>query len=266
MSISSTLIQACLSNVQKEFKQLEHWLNSLHPPPTTIPVDSNLESAIRELSTKIDTLSKQYDTQQLALNHIVDRLDMLERGRFHQMEDQSPWLDTDGLENTIIEPIESIYVVHKEDTPRPNSPVISMTVPPVSPNMSALNTGFYVEPITHVVEEQPVVKVEPVEPAQPAQNTTIQEIHRDEDDEIEDEENTQEEPQEVEPQKEEPQEVEEEEEDDGVELSEITFKDKTYYKDGENFVYGIDDEGQPTEQPIGIWKEKTQSVAFYRLK
>jgi len=26
----------------------------------------------------------------------------------------------------------------------------------------------------------------------------------------------------------------------------------------------MDEDGQPTEQPIGIWKEKSKSISFYR--
>jgi len=217
MSISSTLIQACLSNVQKEFNQLEHWLNLLHPSVANQPIPhSGIESALRELSSKIDTLSKQYDVQQLAINHIVDRLDMLEGAQQIQINDD-PWLDSsDGMENVVIEPEESVYVIHKEE-----EPIVVDSVQMAAPAKAA--------ELVQVVE--PVQLAEPMEVVEPVQ-----------------------------------EEEEEEEEEDGVELSEITYKDTAYYKDSENFVYGIDDEGQPSDQPIGIWKDKTQSVSFYRLK
>jgi len=230
MSISSTLIQACLSNVQKEFSQLEHWLNLLHPSVASAPIPSSgLESALRELSSKIDTLSKQYDVQQLAINHIVDRLDMLEGAQQIRVNDD-PWLDSsDAMENVVIEPEESVYVIHKEEEPIVVEPIQAAPVEVLEPVKAA-------EPV-QVAE--PVKAAEPVQVAEPVKS--------------------------VEPVQEEEEEAEEEDED-GVELSEITYKDTTYYKDSENFVYGIDDEGQPTDQPIGIWKDKTQSVSFYRLK
>jgi hypothetical protein len=49
-------------------------------------------------------------------------------------------------------------------------------------------------------------------------------------------------------------------------LEEIEFKGVKYYKDAENFVYSIDEDEQPSENPIGFWKEKAQVVAFYKTK
>jgi hypothetical protein len=31
-------------------------------------------------------------------------------------------------------------------------------------------------------------------------------------------------------------------------------------------VYSIDEEGQPSEDPVGYWKEKTKAIAFYTKK
>jgi hypothetical protein len=215
MSISSTLIHACLTNVQKEFSQLEHWLNSLH---SSEPASSNIEGTLRVLIASVDKLTKQFESQQLALHHIADRLEILE----HSKEQPDPWLDSTStcLENTIIDPLESVYVVHKEDEI------------PVEEKVNEDKPIVEVKPVVEekVNEEKPVVEVKPVveEAAVEAEA--------------------------------------EAEEDGGVELEEITYKDVSYYKDTEGFVYGIDDEGQPTEQPIGVWKEKSQSVSFYRLK
>jgi hypothetical protein len=122
------------------------------------------------------------------------------------------------LENTIIDPLESVYVVHKED----EFPVIE------EKSVVAVNKTV-VEEKPIVVEEKPVVIEE--KPVVAEEESVV-----------------------------------EEDEEGGLELEEITYKDVSYYKDTEGFVYGIDDEGQPTEQPIGVWKEKTQSVSFYRLK
>jgi hypothetical protein len=57
------------------------------------------------------------------------------------------------------------------------------------------------------------------------------------------------------------EEEEEEEEEEGEEVEEITYNGETYYKDGDGFIYKPDD-----DTPIGYWKEKTQSIAFYRIK
>ena len=61
------------------------------------------------------------------------------------------------------------------------------------------------------------------------------------------------------------QEEAQEDEEEGVELEEITVKGVNYYKDPEEgFIYEIDSEGQPSENPIGVWKTKTQTISFYR--
>lgn len=62
---------------------------------------------------------------------------------------------------------------------------------------------------------------------------------------------------EVEVEEEEEEEVEEEE---AVELEEFTYKNKTYYKDGENQVYQIGSDGELDDTPIGIWNEKTKRI------
>jgi hypothetical protein len=51
-----------------------------------------------------------------------------------------------------------------------------------------------------------------------------------------------------------------------MELEEIEYNDVKYYKDGENFIYSIDKSGEPSENPVGYWKEKTQTIAFYKTK
>jgi len=289
MSISSTLIQACLTNVQKEFRQLEHWLNSLHPVEPSVPSSQSndrLESALRDISTSIAQLSKQYEVQQLALNHLVDRLDILEGARTIQIDDNDdPWLmDSDGtcLENTIIEPEESIYVIHKEEIDS-HTPVMTKT-PPASPTIAPESASEPTELVQEVAQNEvaqnevvePVSVVEPVKEVEPVSVvelvkevepvSVVEPVQEEEEvqEEVQEEE-VQEEEEEVQEEEEE-EEVQEEEEEEGVELEEITYKEKSYYKDGEGFIYGIDEEGQPTDQPIGIWKEKTQSVAFYRLK
>ena len=63
---------------------------------------------------------------------------------------------------------------------------------------------------------------------------------------------------------EEEQEADGEEEEEVVEeqeVEEITYNGETYYKDADGFIYKPED-----DTPIGYWKEKTQSIAFYRAK
>ena len=50
-----------------------------------------------------------------------------------------------------------------------------------------------------------------------------------------------------------------------VELEEITFKNKKYYKDSENNIYGIGEDGEPQQEPVGVWDVQRQRVLFKRL-
>lgn len=60
------------------------------------------------------------------------------------------------------------------------------------------------------------------------------------------------------------EEEEQEEEEEGVELEEITYKGKTYYRDGDNQVYQPDEDGEvDTEKPYGVWDEAKQKVLKY---
>ena len=58
----------------------------------------------------------------------------------------------------------------------------------------------------------------------------------------------------------------EEAEEEGVELEEITYQGKVFYRDPEQFVYTLNDEGEVSEEPVGYWKEKTKTIAFYNKK
>jgi hypothetical protein len=54
---------------------------------------------------------------------------------------------------------------------------------------------------------------------------------------------------------------EEEEEEEGIELEEFTYKNKIYYRDGENQVYQVDENGDvDIESPIGTWNDKTKRI------
>jgi len=259
-TIPSVLIRTCMLNIQKELRQLEHWLNTLpsESAPSTTPVSAN-----PDMVSTLEKLSKQYEVQQHALNHIVDRLDMLEEMREIQVrqdeEKTDPWLDSSStyLENTIVDPLESIYLVRKEfqSVLAPSAPLPSETVKHETkeqPPQKLQEQPLQEQPLREKSQEKPQEKPQEKTQEKP-QKEELQEQPKEE---------PQEEPQEEE---EEPQEEKEpQEEEDGVELAEVTFKGKSYYKDPEGFIYGIDDEGQPTEQPIGVWKEKSSSVAFYR--
>ena len=86
---------------------------------------------------------------------------------------------------------------------------------------------------------------------------------QEEEEEVQEQEEEEEEEQEQEEQEEEEvqeQEEQEEEEEEGLTVEEITYNGETYYKDVEGFIYKSED-----DTPIGYWKEKTKSIAFYRM-
>jgi hypothetical protein len=288
MSISSTLIRSCMTNIHREFSQLEHWLNSLEYTKNMKNVPTSTESRSEpnndikqtieqltktssELVSSLEKLTERFDAQQMALIHIVNRLDILEGSRDIHLDEPNPWSDSGTFENEIIEPTDTIYVHKEDDTPMESTisvepevqppvvqaqPLVVQAQPPV---VQAQPPVVQAQP--PVVQAQPPaakpvepvsapVVVAPVEPVKPAEPVAQEE----------------EEVEEQEEQEEEQEEQEEAEEDEDEELIETPFKGKTYYRTTEDFVYGMDDEGNLTEQPIGIWKEKTQTISFYRLK
>ena len=51
-----------------------------------------------------------------------------------------------------------------------------------------------------------------------------------------------------------------------MELEEVVYQGVTYYRDPEQFIYSVNEEGDVSEEPIGYWKGKTKSIAFYHKK
>lgn len=58
--------------------------------------------------------------------------------------------------------------------------------------------------------------------------------------------------------------VEEEEEEQAMELEEFEYKGKTYYKDAQDQVYQMDENGDLDDTPIGVWNEQKQKVLKYK--
>ena len=132
------------------------------------------------------------------------------------------------VEVVIPEPIPEPVLIVEVVIPEPVAPVPVVPVP-VAPVVSVVPVALEPKLVVPVALE-PVVQVapEPVTPVTPVVS------------------------------EEEVEEVEEESE----ELIEIQYNGATYYKDSEDFVYSPDD----TDTPIGYWKEKNSTIAFYRKK
>jgi hypothetical protein len=56
---------------------------------------------------------------------------------------------------------------------------------------------------------------------------------------------------------------EEEGEEAAMELKEFTYKNVTYYRDDENQVYKLDDDGDLDETPVGVWNEEKSKILWY---
>ncbi len=143
---------------------------------------------------------------------------------------------------------------------------------PEKQEITVKNTDKLLEKAKGVTESDDV-KVKQDERVIEDNDTAEKENIEGEEYEDEDEKEEQEQDQEEEEQKDEKQEEQEdkedeeqEEEEDGIELEELEYKGVTYYRDSEGFIYSVDDDEQPSENPIGYWKEKTQTIAFYKTK
>jgi len=55
-----------------------------------------------------------------------------------------------------------------------------------------------------------------------------------------------------------------EEEEEVVEMQEFEYKGVTYYKDSENLVYKIDEDGDLDDTAIGVWSEEKKKVLKYK--
>ena len=58
----------------------------------------------------------------------------------------------------------------------------------------------------------------------------------------------------------------EEDDDEEESLTEIMYKGKKYYMDGEYNIYGVDAEGELVEDPVGLYDEKTRRIVFHNQK
>jgi flagellar biosynthesis GTPase FlhF len=238
MSITSALIASTINKIKKDLYQLEDWLNSLHSTPSLPPSAHAYTQGtdVSSLLKRVEELTIEVSAQKHTIHHLVDRLDVMEEtreihidGHLDDMDDplddqQDPWLSTIPLQNEIVDPV--IVNIHREE------PVLKEEI-------------VKEQPVLNDVVKEEVVQEEKVEKQEEAEKEE-QEAEQEEQEEAQEEE-------------------EADQEEEGVELEEITVKGVHYYKDPEEgFIYEIDSEGQPSENPVGVWKTKTQTISFYR--
>ena len=238
-SIRSTLIRSCFANIQRELVQLEDWLNRDFAELPAAATKSGTDSSI--IYQAIQQLSKQMDSQQHTLHHIIDRIDVLEETRnIHIEEENNLWLDTEGvqLQNETVD-YESIVNVNKteaatEGKALPDAGAETATETAiVTATETVAVTAAVVESVAHVAAPvaapiADVVENVAVPAADAVENVVVQP---------------------------------EEEEEDGLE--EVEYNGATYYRDSNQFMYQLDDEGELTDA-VGVWKEKTQTIKFYK--
>jgi hypothetical protein len=315
-SIPSILVRSTMSTIKKELEQLEQWLSrdwtektdaavpvaSLTPTASLTPVAPVHIASPNQLSDAtgiyhaIQQLSKQLEVQQHTLNHIIDRMDVLEDTKEVHISSNDPWLDSAGtlLQNELdeehLDEYEPIINVHKAEEPvsvekvevaEPVAVVEPVAEPvaavePVAEPVAAVEPVAEpvaaVEPVAEPVAAvepvaEPVAAVEPVaEPVAAVEPVAaIEEVQSVEVAEpvvaVKEVKEVQEE---VEEEEEEEEVAEEEEEEDDMEYEEIEYNGTTYYRDTDKFVYTMNKDGELSEHPIGYWKEKSKAITFYK--
>jgi hypothetical protein len=91
-----------------------------------------------------------------------------------------------------------------------------------------------------------------------------EEVNEEEEQEVQEEEQEQEEVEEAEAEEDVEDADADADADAAVEFEEFEYKGTTYYKDPENLVYKLDDDGDLDDSPIGIWSEEKKKVLRYK--
>ena len=267
MSIRSVLIKSSMTKINKEMNQLEHWLMNLH----TEEFEPNTNHLINKISDQISH-------QQLSINNILERLDRIEGFKtskevFIDKTDTwpDPYMDNncEPLDETFIEPLYTVYKNNPEDVVNVVKEDVKEEVIKVVEVVKVVKEDVKEDVIEVVkvvkeVEEEEVVKevveevIEVVKEEVVGEEEEVIEVVKEE---VVKEEVVKEEEEVVEVVEEEEEEVIEEEE--GIELEEITYNNIIYYKDPENFIYSVTN-GEPSDNPVGYWKENTKKIVFYK--
>ena len=285
-SIPSILVHSTMSTIKKELEQLEQWLSrewsAPAPAPTQFPDTTGIYQAIQQLS-------KQLEVQQHTLNHIIDRMDVLEDTKEIHISSNEPWLDSTGtllqneLDENLLDEYEPIINVNKTEEPCVKEPEVKepeVKEPEVKENVKEpevkepeVKEPEVKEPEVKENVKEPEVDVEEVEAEAEAVEqleeveAVEEEVEQEVEVEVEAEEVEAEEVEAVEEEaveEEEEAEEEEEEEQEDMEYEEIEYNGSTYYRDTDKFVYSMNEDGELSDHPIGYWKEKSKTITFYK--
>ena len=299
-SIQSVLIQTTLAKVQKEFQQLEQWLLSMseskvmdntaipsvkpEQPVQQVPSQSN---DLNRIYNMLEDLSKKFDVQQHAFNHLADRMDILEQTReihidsaFDEVNEVDElandiWLHTNTYNDITMEQYaEEEKPVEKEEEQQleQDKPVEKEEKPVEEEQVEEEQEGDVEEEEEKPVEEEEGdvedVEEEEEKPVEEEEGDVVEEEEDEEQEEetqetqeipVKQEEAEKEQEQEQEEQEEEEEEEQEEQEE---ELEEVVFNGVTYYKDADNFIYKLVD-NELSDVHVGKWNDKTRTIRFY---
>lgn len=221
------LFRSLETTIHERLSLIEQVLHTVEKPKVPL-FDTQFISRIERLERLVSAQPSQ-NTMENSL--LEERITALEENL------ASAFADIERIKETYFKPIAAMHTHGVESIPMP-SPIL----PLVTHTVDMLLTGD-----EKVVDEEPVV-----------------EVVEDEEEQAEEEEEGEggvEEQEEEEEEKEE-EEGEEEEEEEELSLEEFEYKGKTYYKDSENQVYQMDEEGDISD-PIGVWNEtKNRIIPF----
>ena len=260
-SVSANLMKATVQDMRNYIEQLETLLG-MDSKPVERPFERTNDAVLHQLHTINHTtlqLHEKLETQGQMIALLSERL-----GRFEE-KPENTWQPESifAEELTRIDSVPSITVckIETSDSEVQTQAQVEEETPGNEEIESVINTVVVPELVVHepvliveVVIPEPVAPV-PVAPVPVAPVVSVVPVAT--------EPVVQVAPEPVTPvtpvvSEEEVEEVEEESE----ELIEIQYNGATYYKDSEDFVYSPDD----TDTPIGYWKEKNSTIAFYRKK
>ena len=283
-SIRAVLIQTTITNIQKELGQLENWLNNLPDSRILEPDLSSIHSldGLSNIHRMVDKLAEEVGNQRNTLNNILERIDKLEG---FQRPDREVFIDDTNQHKTIVdpwldnssEPLKNEIIFEDDIELEQDSIIIAdefgvglLTSSGVIPIGSKKMTGEEVaEEEAEAVEAEDVAEEEEEEAEAEAEAEAEEEVVEAEEEEAAEAEAEAEAEEEVVEAEEEVVEEEEdqcqEEEEEGMAVEEIEYNGSRYYKDTENFIYSVNKDDEPSDNPVGYWKVKTQTIAFYKV-
>lgn len=243
-----------------------------------------LEEKIQEKDTPWNGLKWQYgNSHPIPKNEIIDLFDdrpsveqsmktvkCIQKSILEKPIDLSFKSDEPDIEEQVLETDSSLpdvdeYEVEEEEEEEEEQENIKVIVTKqdTTSKKSVLAEKVIIEEPKKVIEKvkvEEIVKEKVVEKAVEKEEVEVE--VEEEEQEVEEEE--QEAAEEVEEEEQEADEEEQEAEEE--ELVDFTFNNVTYYRDSQNLVYSVNDEGELNEDPVGRWIEVSNIVRFFAKK